>query len=329
MDPTLPFGAYGAYDPLFLLLAALGIEAYAGDVVARLPRMPHPRALAARAAGRLERRLNRPRRGRSALVLRGLVVVLALAGGAALAGAALAWLTRVYPFAWVLELFLLVALLGQSGVLRGLARVAAALDAGSGERARAALRPLAGDQLAPEQLEQLDRRGLAIAALDGGARRAVAGGLAPVFFFVLLGLPGLCAQQTVRVVASVLATGNKAGGAGLGRQREGDFALAAISLDAALQWLPDKVAGGLFALAAVFVPQAHPGTALGRLGRSSAWAVGALGGALALSGRRDGTLSRAGAPETLQLRRARLLIAVAFLIQAGAVAALVLLRQTA
>jgi adenosylcobinamide-phosphate synthase len=297
-------------------------------VIARLPRVPHPRALLARLARRLDRRLNRPQRGRQALVLRGLLVVLALGLGAAALGWALAAVTRVYPFAWVIELFLLVALIGQHGVLHGLKAVADALATGGAERTRAALRPLAGERLAPEQLEALDLRGLSIAALDGGARRAVAAAFAPVLFYVLLGLPGLMAQQAVWVVACVVAGGNKPGGEGLGLGREGDFALAAVKLDGALVWVPDKIAGLLFACAAAFVPGAHPLTALKRLSQATAWSVGALGGALRLTGRKDGTLSRVGAPEATQLKRAALLLGVALLMQGGLVAVLLLLRQT-
>ncbi|MBK1696970.1 cobalamin biosynthesis protein [Rhodovibrio salinarum] len=329
MTPSPPLGAYGANDPLFLLLAALAVEAYVGDVIARLPRVPHPRALLARLAGRLGFRLNRPQRGRRALVLRGLFVVIALALGAAVIGWALAAFTRVYPFAWIIELFLLVALIGQNGVLSGLKSVADGLATGSAERTRAALRPLAGERLAPDQLERLDLRGLSIAALDGGARRAVSAAFAPVLFYILLGLPGLMAQQTVWTLACVVANSNKPGGSGLGFGREGDFALAAVKLDAALAWVPDKVAGLLFAGAAAFVPGAHPVTALRRLPRATSWAVGAIGGALRLTGRKDGTLSRVGAPEATQLKRAAMLLGVALLIQGGLIAVLVLLRQTA
>jgi adenosylcobinamide-phosphate synthase len=327
MDPTGPFGAYGANDPLFLLLAALALEAYAGDFVARLPKVRHPRAWTARLTGRLELRLNRPQRGRRALVIRGLLVTLAVAGGAALVGWALALLTRPVPYLWVVELLLLAALLGQRPVVVRLKQVAAALDTGSGERARAALRPLAGERLDPTQLERLDSTGCAVAALDGAARRAVSAAIAPVFWYVLLGLPGICLQQAAHTAATVLATGNRPGGGGLDPAREGDFALTAVRLDQALDWLPDKLAGLGFALAAVFVPEARPLFAVRRLLRARSWAVGALGGALALAGRRDGTLSRLGAPAAGQLRRAALLVAVALLLQAAGVALLVLARQ--
>jgi adenosylcobinamide-phosphate synthase len=92
--------------------------------------------------------------------------------------------------------------------------------------------------------------------------------------------------------------------------------------------VPDKIAGLLFACAAAFVPGAHPLTALKRLSQATAWSVGALGGALRLTGRKDGTLSRVGAPEATQLKRAALLLGVALLMQGGLVAVLLLLRHT-
>lgn len=327
MDLPGPFGAYGANDPLFLLLAALAIEAYAGDIIARLPKVPHPRAVVARLAGRMEKRLNRPQRGSRALLVRGLIVGLVIPMLAALFGWLLALITRPYPYAWVIELFLLIALLGQRTTLNRLKAVAVELRHGSAERMRDSLRALAGERLDPLQLEQLDVRGCAVAALDGAARRAVAAVFAPVFWYVLLGLPGICLQQAARTVATVLATGNRPGGGGIDYAREGDFALVALRLDRALEWLPDKLAGGLFAVAALFVPGSHPWMAVRRLPRARAWAVGAIGGALRLTGRKDGTISRLGAPEAGQLRRAAMLLGVAFLIQAGLVALLVLGRQ--
>ena len=77
----------------------------------------------------------------------------------------------------------------------------------------------------------------------------------------------------------------------------------------------------------MFVPGSHPLTAARRLLKARAWSVGALGGALRLTGRKDGTLSRVGAPEAIQLKRAAMLLGVALLIQGGLVAVLVLLRQ--
>lgn len=328
MELPAPSGAYGATDPLFLLLAALAIEAYAGDILARLPWIPHPRALVARAAGRLEIKLNKPQRSRTVLIVRGAVVVVAVVLGAAAAGWGLGLLTRDFPYTWVIELFVLVALLNQRSSGRQAGRVVAALQARDVAGAREHLRTLAGELLDPDELERLEPRGIGLAAVAGLGQRFASGVLAPVFWYALLGLPGLFAQQAARVVALVVATGNRPGGGGYDLGREGDFAFAAVRLDAALVWIPDKLAGLMLVLAAIFVPTTHPGTALRRLPRAaSSWAVAALGGALRLAARRDASLSPAAAPGAQEVRRAIGLFMVGCLINAGGLAVLVLLRQ--
>lgn len=324
--PAAP-GAFGATDPLFLLLAALAIEAYVGDLAARLPRLRHPRALVARAAGELERRLNRPQRSRRALVVRGAIVVVAVAAAAAAAGVALAVFTRNFPFAWLIELFLLVSLLGARLTGRTAACVAKALDADDLPAARHDLRALAGERMDPQRLDGLDGRGVALAAVGGVAARFAAAVVAPAFWYVLLGLPGIFTQQAVRVAATVVATGNRPGGGGFDPEREGDFAFPAVRLDAALVWIPDKLAGLFLALAALFVPAARPRMAARRLVRGRVWALAALGGALGLMARGDAAPSAAAGAGAAEVRRALALFIVAGLIQAALIAALVLLRR--
>lgn len=320
-------GAFGATDPLFLLLAALAIEAYVGDLAARLPRLPHPRGLVARAAGELERRLNRPQRSRRALVVRGAIAVVALGGAAIAAGVALAAFTRGFPFAWLIELFLLISLLGARLTGRKAAGVARALDAGDDAAARHDLRALAGERMDPQRLDGLDARGIAVAAAGGVAARFATAVVAPVFWYVLLGLPGIFLQQAVRVVATVVATGNRPGGGGFDPDREGDFAFPAVRLDAALVWIPDKLAGLFLALAALFVPRARPAMAARRLLKARYWAAAALGGALGLMARRDAAPSAAGDAGPAEVRGALALFVVACVIQVGLIAALVLLRR--
>lgn len=327
MDLPAPLGVYGATDPLFLLLAALAIEAYAGDLAARLPRLPHPRALIARTAAELERRLNRPQRSQRALIVRGAVVTLFVAGLGAAAGVALAAAVRSLPFVWVLELFLLASLLGQRLTGQKAARVADSLRDEDVEEARHHLRALAGERMDPQQIEKLDGRGVGLAAVRGIGTRFMGAVVGPMFWFVLLGLPGLFLQQSVRVAATVLATGNRPGGGGFDAAREGDFAFPAVRLDAALEWIPDKLAGLYLALAAVFVPTARPGMAARRLLKARAWAVAALGGALGLMARADAAPSPAAAAGTTEVARALALFTVGCLINAGVVAVLVLLRQ--
>lgn len=328
MGPFADAAAYGATDPIFLLLTALAIEAYVGDLLARLPRVPHPRALLARLTGALERRLNRPQRSRRDLVLRGALVSLALTAAAAALGAALSALTRSVPYVWIAELLVLVALVGQRSAGREGARTAGALESGDLEAARGHLDRLAGDLLDPAAVARWPAPRLGLAAVVGLGERFAGSVVAPVFWYVLLGLPGVLGQQALRTVSRVVATGNRPGGGGYNRGGEGDFAFFAVRLDLALTWVPDKLAGLYLAAAAAFVPTTDVLGALRRLPRGHWWSIAALGGALRLAARRDATPSPAAAPGARQVGRALGLFTVACLINAGLLGLLVLARQT-
>lgn len=317
MSLPAPPGAYGATDPIFLLLAAMATEAYVGDLAALFRRIPHPRSLMVRAVAWAERKLNRPQRSRRALIVRGALSAAALAGLAAAAGALLGLVTRNFPFAWLVEWFILVSLLAQRSTWNRAGAVAGALAAGSVQAAREALRPLAGERLDPLELERLPAGGIAAAALDGLGRRFTGGVAAPVFWYVLLGLPGIFLQQGCRVMAATLSATNRPGSGGPEAAAEGDYALTAVRLNAALAWLPERLAGLLIVAAAVFVPTAHPLGALKRL-PTGAWPVAALGGALGIS--------RGAPPAPHDLGRAQAMFAVGCLLIAGLLGLLVLAR---
>lgn len=320
-------GAYGATDPLFLLLAALALEAYAGDVIGRLPRVPHPRAGVVRLARALDRALNRPASSQRALILRGGAVAVLVTFLAAAVGMALSIATRDLPFLWLIELLLVASFLGQRAAgRRGLA-ISRALERGRLGDARNDLNALAGELLDPADIERMDRREVGLSTVAGLGERLMSAVVAPAFWFVLLGLPGLFGQQALRSYATVVSTGNRPGGGGYRRGTEGDFALPAVRLDAALDWIPDKIAGVVLVLAALFVPTSDPLNAARRLPRGQWWSIAAIGGALRLAARRDASLSTAASPDARQVGRAIGLFAVACLIHGGFLAALLVLRQ--
>lgn len=312
MPWTTPPGAYGSADPLFLLLLALAIEAYIGDrpILGRWTRAPR-RAAAALAHG-LDRRLNRPQRGPGALRVRGWIAVLFIA----LVAFALGWLvtlfTRHYPFGWILEVLLLVTVVAQrSSWLRAKA-VADALEGGGLVAAREALRRLPAERIDAAELERLDGRGLAMGALAGVASRLAGDLVAPTFWYVALGLPGVFLQQAIRIAAAAPKADRRAGG--------GRYGAAALRCDRVLFILPDWIAALLVALAAVFVPHCKPGIAFDALPGGRDRTETALAAALGVAGEADGT------PHRPLLGRALFLFPVACLINAGLVAGLAMLR---
>ena len=310
-----PPGAYGSADPLFLLLLALAIEAYVGDrpILGRWTRTP--RRAAAALTHWLDQRLNRSQRGARALRVRGWIAVLFVA----LVALALGWLvtlfTRHYPFGWILEVLFLVTVVAQrSSWLRATA-VAEALEGGGLVAAREALRRLPAERIATSELEQLDSRGLAMATMAGLASRLAGDLVAPTFWYIVLGLPGVFLQQAIRIAAAAPKANRKDGG--------DPYGVAALGCDRALFYLPDWIAALLVVLSAMFVPHCRPGVALDALPTRRHRAETGLAAALGLAQEEQ---AMDEVPHKALLDRALFLFPVACLINAGLVAGLAMLR---
>jgi adenosylcobinamide-phosphate synthase len=306
---------------LLLLLLALGGEAVLGEMRWLFRRVPHPRLLVGEAVEFLERRLNRAARGPRSRLVRGLLVALVVLLLAVAAGLAVHGIARLLPYLWPIELLLIISLVAQRGPYQRVAVVARLLGDGGLVAAQEALRPLAG--LAPGGLDGVglgDTVRVGVAAL---ARAFVNGVVGPCFWYVLLGLPGICLQQAALVLAARLKGGPA------NHPRYGDFGMAAARLNEALTLLPALLASLMLGLAAIFVPHGRPLAAWAAAWRAfrdrraaagvGAWPAAAMLAALAPESGADRGLGAA------ELERARMLYVVACLINAGAVAGLALL----
>lgn len=306
MNWSTPPGVYGSAEPLFLLLMALGIEAYLGGLSVRGGWLPRPRRAFARLVREVGRRLNRPERGAADRRLRGalaciFLVVLALAVGV-FAGV----FTRNYPFAWVVELLFLPLILSQRGTWRRGAAVADALKDGSLIKAREALRPLVRERIDAARLDGLDGAGIIEVTIAGIALRFTALLVGPALWYVLLGLPGLLLQQAAYVMDLTLG------------RRAGEFGRAAARVQRIVSAPARALAALLLAASAAFVPGGKPLAALrclpahrGNLG----------GGPAAVLAAAPGT-----ATGSARLARALVVFAVACLFQAALIGLLALLR---
>ncbi len=313
---SLPPGTFGATDPLFLLLLALAAEAYIGDRLSYPRALPHPRQLLGRLLGHLDERLNRDERPDQVLRARGVFLAGGLALGALVVGVGVALVTRYYPFAWILEALLLVTLVSQRTTWRRLAAVRQALENGSLVSAREALRTLAENGIPADELERLEGPEIASAAVAALGDRYVGRLVAPVFWFVLLGLPGLFVQQAVEIGAARL--GRVKSRAGIG-----EFAQPVVTLNVWIAFLPDRLAGLLLAAAAAIEAQGRSLAAFRRLRGSARWPRAALAGGLGLVAEQQ---TRIAAPGPALLGEALRLFAGACLLNAGLVALVLLLR---
>jgi adenosylcobinamide-phosphate synthase len=328
------FGLTGSgpgFDPLILLLIAIAIEAYVGEIRFLFKVVPHPVRIIDTLARTLDRKLNREHRSDMDRAIRGALVVLVVAAGAAAAGWGIAWLSQNIPFLWAVELVLLMALIAHRAPYDRVRVVVKALADEGLEPARAAV-----SGLVRRDPGGLDEYGVARAAIEAAATDFAKGAVAPVFWYVLFGFPGLLVYTAVRTMDTLI-----------GQRTPGyrAFGFAAARLDDALTLIPARLAGLLVVAAAVFVPKAHPGRALAVMVRdagkhpslNAGWPQGAMAGALdlALAGPRRYARQTVNQPwigtgsarvTTLDMSRALYLYAVACLINVMWVAAVAIVR---
>ncbi len=269
-DPT-------RFDPLLLLLAALALDAAIGDPVAIFRRLPHPVVLVGMLIGRLEQRLNRQDHSERDRRLGGIAtvaVVVAIAGGA---GALVDAVAARWALGSIAEVAVLTVLLAQRSLYDHVAAVANALDREGLAGGREAIRHIVG-----RDPQSLDEDGVGRAAIESLAENFSDGVVAPVFWFLVLGLPGICAYKAVNTLDSMI---------GHRSERYRAFGWAAARLDDFANLVPARLAGLLIAIAAALTPRASGKDALVIMVRdagkhrspNAGWPEGAMAGALDLS----------------------------------------------
>ena len=273
----VPAGFVDVPDPLLLLLAGLVLDAFAPDLPESWRRIPHPVVLAGRAIAWAEARLNRPQRSVSDRVWRGLLLCAALVLLAGGIGFALSWLARAAAFGVLIEIALIAWLLAQRSLYDHVRAVAVALEAGGEAAGRAAVAHIVG-----RDPDCLDRHGIARAAIESLAENFSDAVVAPVFWYVLFGLPGLLVYKMVNTLDSMV---------GYRSERYRAFGWASARLDDGLNLAPARLSALLIAGAALVVPGADPRRALAIMRRdhgrhrspNSGWPEAAMAGALGLA----------------------------------------------
>jgi adenosylcobinamide-phosphate synthase len=276
------FGWASASDLALIALTAFVIDLFFGDPEWLYRRIPHPVALFGKLVDGLERRLNRAARGTGALFWRGFILTVTLAGLAAVFGWSITALTSAMPGGVIVEAVLASTLIAYRGLQDHIKAVARGLKRSLAE-ARAEVAKIVG-----RDPKSLDGHAVARAAVESLAENFSDGVVAPLFWFLLLGLPGLCAYKAVNTLDSMI---------GHRTPRYEAFGKSAASLDDLVNWLPARLAGLSVVAAATFLPNADPKRALAVMFRdapkhrspNAGWQEAAFAGALdfALAGPRQ------------------------------------------
>jgi len=222
---------------VLVLVAALALDALFGEMALLLRNALHPVVAIGRVIGWLDRRLNRPERGAAARFWRGVFTaacVALLAGGF---GWLVAVLTAGFPGGWMIEALLVAILLAQRSLFEHVAAVAKGLRRDGLAGGRAAIRHLVSRDPA-----SLDAPGIARAALESLAENFADGVVAPVFWYAVAGLPGICAYKAINTADSMI---------GYRTNKYSAFGKAAARLDDAANWIPARLAAIVTVIAAL------------------------------------------------------------------------------
>jgi adenosylcobinamide-phosphate synthase len=317
-------------SPGTILLAIL-LDAALGDPDVIYRRVRHPVVIIGRFIGFLDRHLNREKDSAGRRRAAGVAACLLLLAAALGIGWAFQATFRIAPADWLTEAVLLSVFLAQKGLYLHVAAVARTLSSAGLPAGRVEVSRIVG-----RDPESLDEPAVCRAALESLAENFSDGVTAPLFWALLLGLPGIIAYKAINTADSMI---------GHLTPRHRAFGWASARLDDALNFVPARLAGLILALAALLVPRASAAGAFAAMARgarrhrspNAGWPESAMAGALgiALAGPRryasevvDDPWMNAGgraAATTADIRRGLTLYTVACALQAAMIAALALL----
>lgn len=185
----------------------------------------------------LDRALNRPALGRAWRYVLGAATTVATVAAAVGAGVAISMLLPASTPGHCAEAVIASSLLCSRSLYDHISAVSAPLVAGDVTGARAAVAHVVGRETA-----QLPPEGVVRAALESLAENTSDGVVAPLFWGVLFGLPGLAAYKAVNTLDSMI---------GHRDSRHAAFGGFAARLDDAANYLPARLTGLLFAVASL------------------------------------------------------------------------------
>ncbi len=229
-------GPFTPVDHAPVLFVALMLDALIGDPEALWRRIPHPVVLMGRMVDCLERGWNRPALAEGERRILGALAILVLVTAAAGVGCALAAAAAYLPGGALIEVACVAVLLAQKGLYRHVADVARALETNGLEAARRSVAHIVGRTPA-----SLDEAAVSRAAVESLAENFSDAVVAPVFWYLVLGLPGIVACKMINTADSMI---------GHRSDRFRAFGGAAARLDDFANLIPARLAAVLLSLAA-------------------------------------------------------------------------------
>ncbi|KIN65297.1 Cobalamin biosynthesis protein CobD [Sulfitobacter noctilucae] len=206
-----------------ILAAAMLLDAAFGEPGWLWRRLPHPAVLMGRLIGLCDVRFNTG----SSRKLKGVMLVLGLVALSIIIGLALAELGAL------VEVIAVAILLAQRSLVQHVTAVATGLRMSltAGRRAVA--------MIVSRDTANMEQPAVARSAIESAAENLSDGVIAPAFWFLIGGLPGIFLYKIVNTADSMI---------GYRTERHADFGWAAARLDDVLNWIPARLTAILIAL---------------------------------------------------------------------------------
>lgn len=205
-----------------LLTLALLLDAALGEPRWLWSRWPHPAVLMGRLIGWADAQFNTG----PARKARGIAAIAILTLAMLLLGKVIA------AFGWLPEVILAAILLAQRSLVDHVRAVANGLRLSLGEGRRAV------SMIVSRDTEAMDADAVSRSAIESAAENLSDGVIAPAFWFLIAGLPGLLVYKAINTADSMI---------GYRTPRHQDFGWAAARFDDLLNWIPARLTALLIA----------------------------------------------------------------------------------
>jgi len=224
---------------LIILALALVLDRVVGDPPQLWQKVPHPVVLFGKAISWGEKRLNDHSLSVNALRSNGMWLIIGLVISCVVVGLALDYLLPYLGTAGALvEITIVAVFLAQKSLADHVRAVASGLREEGIEGGRKAVSMIVG-----RNPDQLDEGGISRAAIESLSENASDGIVAPAFWFLVGGLPGLFAYKLINTADSMIGHLN---------DRYRHFGRFAARLDDVANYIPARLTGLLTAIAAAF-----------------------------------------------------------------------------
>ena len=261
---------------LLALILATIVDAVAGDPRWLYSRIPHPIVVIGHQIELLDRFFNRTLYSPVTRKLLGVISILIIVSSAWLIGWLIAWSCNQVSFGVVLQALIVSIFLAQNSLYQHVASVAKACKADDLIDARSQISHIVG-----RDPNSLDQRAIGRAAIESLSENFSDGVVAPIFWYVVGGLPTLIAYKALNTSDSMV---------GYLTDKYGDFGWCAARFDDAANFIPARLSAFIITIAAFIIPSATGKSAFTAAirdakkhrSKNAGWPEAAMAGALGI-----------------------------------------------